>query len=396
MSSPTSRKHRRLSAGVRKAAGYVVVAGVAFSLGALVVQPSSPPSPGVLDEAAARIARDAARPVDQQTLEKAAVEGMLDTLGDQWSAYYAPSDFSAFSAALEGRYTGVGVWLRQALGGVVSVASVQPGTPAQSAGLAPGDLVTAVDGVTTSGKSVSEVARLLRGEPGTSVQVTVAAGAGAAPRTLTLTRVTVTSDDVTVERLTGGVLNIRVNSFTRGVGRQVRAAVNADASSGRERAGIVLDLRNNPGGLVDEAVEVAGAFLDGGVVVSYDRRGRGSRTLQAAPGGDTTTPMVVLVDGGTASAAEIVAAALQDRGRAVIVGSRTFGKGSVQEPATLTDGSAIELTVGQYVTPDGHLIDGVGIAPDISASPTDPAVAERKALDVLTGLVAALPTGGRG
>ncbi len=216
-------------------------------------------------------------------------------------------------------------------------------------------------------------------------------------RTVDLTRVAVTSDDVTVDRLPGGVLLVSVDAFTRGVGRQVRAALAADASSRpSDRAGVVLDLRANSGGLVDEAVEVAGAFLDGGVVVSYDRRGRDTRTLEAAPGGDVATPLVVLVDGGTASAAEIVAAAMQDRGRAVIVGSRTFGKGSVQEPATLSDGSAIELTVGQYVTPSGRMIDGVGIDPDVLVDATDPAVAERRALDVLTGLVASLPTAGRG
>ncbi len=393
MSTPIRRL--RPSARLRRSLGYVVVAGVAFSAGALLVRPAPVTQEGVLDEAAARIARDAAEPVDQETLEKAAVEGMLDTLGDQWSAYYGPADFETFSAALEGRYTGVGVWLTQPLDGTIQVASVQAGTPAADAGVKPGDQIVAVDSIPTAGRTVSEVARLLRGETGTSVTVTVV-DESATPRTATLSRVAVTSDDVTVERVAGGVLRVRVSSFTRGVGRQVRAAVAADASTAGDRAGIVLDLRGNPGGLVDEAVEVAGAFLDGGVVVSYDRRGRGVRTLEAAPGGDVGTPIVVLVDHGTASAAEIVAAALQDRGRAVVVGARTFGKGSVQEPATLSDGSAIELTVGHYVTPGGRELDGVGVDPDVTVASTDPAVAERRALDVLLGLVAALPETGRG
>ncbi|HYN75044.1 MAG TPA: S41 family peptidase [Candidatus Limnocylindria bacterium] len=388
----------RLTSGVRarRALGYVVVAGLAFSAGALVVRPADPPAPGVLDEAADRIASDAARPVDRETLEKAAVEGMLDSLGDRWSTYYGPADFSAYNASLEGRYTGIGVWLRQRVDGAVLVASVQPGTPAADAGMQSGDEVLAVDGSLSQGQTIAEVARDLRGDPGTQVRLTVADVRGIS-RTVDLTRVAVTSDDVTVDRLPGGVLLVSVDAFTRGVGRQVRAALAADASSRpSQRAGVVLDLRANSGGLVDEAVEVAGAFLDGGVVVSYDRRGRDTRTLVAAPGGDVATPLVVLVDGGTASAAEIVAAAMQDRGRAVIVGSRTFGKGSVQEPATLSDGSAIELTVGQYVTPSGRMIDGVGIDPDVLVDATDPAVAERRALDVLTGLVASLPTAGRG
>ncbi len=366
-----------------------MVALIAFSLGAVFVRPTAEPT-GVLDEAAARIARDAARPVDQETLEKAAVEGMLGTLGDQWSSYYGPAEFTAFSASLEGRYTGVGVWLKQQPDGAVVIASVQRDTPADEAGVLVGSRLSAIDGLPVVGLPVSDVAGRLRGELGEPVELTLVVDGQTS--TVVLSRVAVAADDVTVEKLDGNVLSVTVSAFTRGAGRQVRAAIAAD--SGNANPGIVLDLRGNPGGLVDEAVEVAGAFLDGGVVVSYDRRGRGVRTLQAAPGGVTDVPLVVLVDGETASAAEIVTAALQDRGRAVIVGSRTYGKGSVQEPATLSDGSAIELTVGQYVTPGGHVIDSLGIDPDIVA--TNPEQAQRRALDVLLGLVASVSTEGRG
>ncbi|MGZ4611150.1 MAG: S41 family peptidase, partial [Actinomycetes bacterium] len=145
------------------------------------------------------------------------------------------------------------------------------------------------------------------------------------------------------------------------------------------------------------AVEVASVFLDGGPVVSYERRGKTPRTLDAVEGGDLTTPLVVLVNSSTASAAEVVAAALQDRNRAVVVGSRTYGKGSVQEPSRLSDGSALELTVGRYLTPAGRSLEGVGIDPDVAVPPSAPAeVAERRAIDVLTGLVAALGGTGRG
>ena len=138
-------------------------------------------------------------------------------------------------------------------------------------------------------------------------------------------------------------------------------------------------------------------FLDGGPVVSYERRGGAPQTLDAAGGGDLTTPVVVLVNNTTASAAEVVTAALQDRNRAVVVGSRTYGKGSVQEPSRLSDGSALELTVGRYLTPAGRSLDGVGVEPDVLVSPQlAPEVAERRAIEVLTGLVAALGGTGRG
>jgi carboxyl-terminal processing protease len=251
-----------------------------------------------------------------------------------------------------------------------------------------------VGNVPVTGVGVAAAAQALRGRGGSTVAVALRSSDGR-QRTLSLTRTAVSSDAVTVERLSGGVLRIRVAAFTAGVGRQVRQAMAAE--KGHNLSGVVLDLRDDPGGLVEEAVEVASAFLNGGPVVSYDRRDQGERRLDATSGGDTKTPVVVLVDGGTASAAEIVTAALQDRGRAVVVGSRTYGKGSVQEPARLADGSAIEITVGRYITPSGRMIDGVGIEPDINVDASaSPKVAEQRALDVLTGLVAAVGPVGRG
>jgi carboxyl-terminal processing protease len=190
------------------------------------------------------------------------------------------------------------------------------------------------------------------------------------------------------------VARISIPAFTRGVGRQVRTAVAAAARA--RSAGVVLDLRGNPGGLLDEAVETASVFLDGGPVVSYTRRAGDTVQLDAVSVGDVRVPLVVLVDGGTASAAEVVAGALQDRGRAVLVGSRTFGKGTVQEPRTLADGSALELTVARYRTPSGRSLEGAGLEPDIEvAAGLDGPVAERRAVEVLTGLVAD-SGGGRG
>jgi carboxyl-terminal processing protease len=192
----------------------------------------------------------------------------------------------------------------------------------------------------------------------------------------------------------GSVGRITVASFVRGAGRDVRTAVTRLQAA--HASGVILDLRGNPGGLLDEAVETASAFLDGGPVVSYTRRAGTPVRLDAVGTGDTALPLVVLVDGGTASAAEVVAGALQDRGRAVLVGSRTFGKGSVQEPRTLPDGSALELTIARYATPTGRSLDGVGLVPDIDIRPgSASSVAVRRGLEVLRGLSADRTAGRR-
>lgn len=211
----------------------------------------------------------------------------------------------------------------------------------------------------------------LDGSHGRSLVMVPATAGGAAP--------------VTVTTAGRGLVLVRVAAFPVGTGRLVSTAV---AAAGRRHAlGMVLDLRGNPGGLLDEAVAVASAFLDGGPVVAYQRRASPVQVLDARGHGDTTLPLVVLVDGGTASAAEVVAAALQDRHRAVIVGARTFGKGTVQEPIRLSDGSGVELTVGRYLTAGGRSLDGVGLEPDIEvAEGSDPRIAMQRALAVLAGL----------
>lgn len=389
-----------MSSWIRGSArGAVLLAALAVAFGAGVltgVVGSHQPTTGVLDEAAAKIEATAARPVDPGQLERAAVQGMLSSLDDRWSSYYTPGQYTSFQQALSGSYSGVGVWLRPGAtrDAAPTVASVAPGSPAEVAGVKPGDVLVAVDARSTQAASLGDVIGWLRGSDGSTVSLTLTRNGRSI--TLPLTRASLTATDVTVDRLPNAVMAIRIHAFTRGVGRQVRDALagNTDAYSG----GIILDLRDNPGGLLDEAVEVASVFLDGGPVVSYQRRGAPDRTLLAVPGGDTTTPLAVLVDHSSASAAEVVAGALQDRNRAVIVGQRTFGKGSVQEPARLSDGSALELTVGGYLTPAGRAIDGRGIEPDVLVDPAaPPAVAQARAVEVLKGLMAALqPSGPQG
>ncbi|MEU6039667.1 S41 family peptidase [Actinomadura sp. NPDC047616] len=372
-------------------------------------------APSLLDEAATRIGRAAAQPVDRGRLDRAAIDGMLRTLGDKWARYYSASEFDDFQGRMNGRYSGVGLWLGTGGGDAaageaartmaapdgpgdrrVRVASVQPGSAAERAGVRVGDVITKVGDADVAGWDAGRVAAALRGRQGTGVDLTVDRD-GAAQR-FRLVRTPVAGSDVTVADLADRARMIRVGAFTRGVGREVRGALTG--APGSPRGGVLLDLRGNPGGMLDEAVETASAFLPGGPVVTYERRGeRGMVTERrdVTQPGDADTPLVVLVDAGTASAAEVVAGSLRDRDRAVIVGSRTYGKGSVQEPIRLADGSAIELTVGRYRTPSGRNLDGVGIDPDVAVSADrPPKEAERRAQEVLRGLLATLPERGSG
>ncbi len=315
--------------------------------------------------------------------------------GSPWSAFYTPQQYAGFRQELDGGYVGVGLRVLRTPGGTVDVTSVQAGSPARAAGVRPGETLRSVDGVPVAGLPVTEVVARLRGvaptdpaDPATAPAPRAGSGVRLVlldhgrPRTVVLRRTWLTEHPVTVSRPAPGVERIAVSAFTSGSARAVRGAL----AGGGHRSGVLLDLRGDSGGLVTEAVSVASDFLDGGRVTALDT-GPVPRVLDARPGGDTSTPLVVLVDGGTMSAAELLTGALQDRGRAVVVGSRTFGKGSVQMPSTLPDGSVAELTVGHYRTPDGHDIDGKGISPDVVVPPGTPAAgAETTAVTVLSGL----------
>lgn len=340
---------------------------------------AAPPPASLLEEAAGRIEDGALQPVDRTALDQAAIEGMLRAAGDPWGQWQ-PTAGTAEAPAL----AGVGLWLRGG-GAAPVVARVTPGSPAEDADVQAGDEVRAVDGRSTAGAAAPTVAQWLRGAAGTRVEVQLARGT--ALRTLELRRSGLAPGAVGVRTLadqpSGPVTVVTVPAFERGAGRQVREALPRTAPG----AGVVLDLRGNAGGLLDEAVEVASAFLDGGPVVRATRRDGTVQQYDAVGTGDATTPLAVLVDGGSASAAEVVAGVLQERGRGVLVGARTYGKGSVQEPRTLSDGSSLQLTVAAYTTPAGRSIEGVGLTPDIEVAPgTPPATAVQRAADVLPGL----------
>lgn len=348
--------------------------------------PADPPADGRGGRGVDRgdLAAAAARAVADGKSGAEAAEEVVSRSDDRWGAVYDAGEYEKFEDALDGAYTGVGLWARRGSGGRVEVARVQPGGPAARAGIREGDRIRTVDGRRVGERPVAEVVALLRGDGageggGARAGTPVALGVQRGERvwTETLRRARLSTEPVTVQDLPGGDVLIKIAAFTKGSGERVRGAVRA----ARPGAGILLDLRGNSGGLVTEAVRSASALLDGGLVATYDVRGE-QRALYADQGGDTARPVVALVDSGTMSAAELLTGALQDRGRAVTVGSRTFGKGSVQMPSRLPDGSVAELTVGHYRTPAGHSVDGRGITPDLAVTER----AQERAQRVLTGL----------
>ncbi|MYT96308.1 MULTISPECIES: S41 family peptidase [unclassified Streptomyces] len=380
--------------GLCRGAALTLVFGCVLATGAATG--SLPQDPDPLPELPARTVASSRAPVDRAEIEDAAARAEADgksvkeaagevvsRSGDRWGAVYDEREYEEFEQALDGSYLGVGLSARRTEGGGVAVSRVQPGGPADRAGIREGDLLRTVDGRRMDRRPVPEVVALLRGDgtgAGEGTPVVLGLVRDGKPSTRTLKRARLTPEAVAVSRLGTGpsaAYLLKVAAFTKGSGRQVRDAVRETP----EDAGILLDLRANSGGLVTEAVTAASAFLDGGLVATYDVRGE-EQALYADPGGDTERPVVVLVDGGTMSAAELLTGALQDRGRAVTVGSRTFGKGSVQMPSELADGAVAELTVGHYRTPAGRTVEGTGITPDLVA----PDRAQQRAETVLSGL----------
>jgi carboxyl-terminal processing protease len=361
--------------------GIGVIFAAGFLLGSLFNRDSST---SILDEALNKILNNTANETDQDSLQRAAIEGMLRSLGDTWSQYLPETESTSFENSIEGQYSGIGVWLRSDESGLVGIAGVVPTSPAEFANLQEGDLIQSVDGQTTKDQSLATVAKLLSGNPNTTAILSV----NRSEETLTFSvkRTDLRSNPVQLKELANEIVLISISEFSRGAARSMRSAL---AASGTERSGVILDLRGNPGGLLVEATDVAGAFLNGGTVVEFYKPGKSPEVFNAIGDGDSKTPLVVLIDRGTASAAEIVAAALQDRNRAVIVGERTFGKAAVQDLTELSNGAAIELTIGYYLTPSGKRLEGQGLDPDILVSSNESkSVAETRALQVLKGLVA--------
>lgn len=302
--------------------------------------------------------------IDDRVLLQAAIRGMLDEL-DPHSAWLSAEALSGVNEQTTGRYGGLGVEL-EIHDGYLEVVTAMDDTPAAAADLRPGDRILAIDGRALAGTDSHAAINRLRGEPGTSVSLTVAREGGATEDML-LTRRVISVASVKGERIEGEYGYVRISSFQHDTAASLDDTF-ADLQAGEPAlSGLVLDLRSNPGGVLSASVAVADRFLDDGLIVYTEGRTDDSQLdFEAHPGGPMEDiPLVVLVDQGTASAAEIVAGALQAHDRALILGERTFGKGSVQTIMPLRNGSGMRLTTARYYTPDGRSIQARGIDPDV-------------------------------
>ena len=312
-----------------------------------------------------RIQRDYVESVDDEQLIRNAIRGMLEGL-DPHSAYLAADEYEQLQEGTRGEFGGLGIEVGMEDGFVKVIAPID-GTPADAAGIRPGDLIIRIDDQSVKGLDLQEAVGLMRGEPGSEIRLSILREGEDTPLRLSLERAVIRVDSVRARLLEPAFGYLRVSQFQSRTGEEVLEAVDdlQDESGGLD--GLVLDLRNNPGGVLDAAVEVADAFVSNGVIVSTDGRIERARNAFSATPNDVLNgaPLVVLVNAGSASAAEIVAGALQDHGRAVIMGEATFGKGSVQTILPLRNGNAVKLTTARYYTPAGRSIQAEGIIPDV-------------------------------
>lgn len=302
--------------------------------------------------------------VDRNEMIQGAIRGMLQEL-DPHSSFMSQDGFREMQIDTSGEFTGIGIEISIVEGRLTVVSPIED-TPAFREGLKSGDHIMEIDGQSTQDITIMDAVKLIRGPRGTTVDLTIISRGETTPRTVTITRDVIPMHTVKLFELEPGVVLMRLTSFKETTMEDLRDAL--DRFSPEQRVGLILDLRNNPGGLLNQAVAVADAFLDEGkIVYTQGRSAQAEMNFDASRNVlDKETPMVVLINAGSASASEIVAGALQDHGRALILGEQTFGKGSVQTIIPLADGSGIKLTTAIYYTPSGRSIQAKGIDPDIS------------------------------
>lgn len=304
------------------------------------------------------------KPVTKKELIDNSIKGMLEEL-DPHSTYLSPEDFKDMQVDTAGKFSGIGIEISMDQGRIVVVSPIED-TPAYKAGLLAGDFILEIDGESTQDMTLMDAVKLIRGEKGTSVTLLILHKDSNKPQEVAIVRGTIPIVNVKTQSLEDGYLYLRLTKFQESSTKNLREAIDLYRKS-HELKGIVFDLRNNPGGLLNQAVSVADTFLADGTIVYIQGRNPADRKdfFASKSADDVQVPMVTLINAGSASASEIVAGALQDRKRSLIVGERSFGKGSVQQIIPLSDGSGIKLTTSLYYTPSGRSIQAKGIEPDL-------------------------------
>lgn len=319
----------------------------------------------VLADVLSIVERNYVEPVNASNLINGAINGMLETL-DPHSSFMTPEVFKEMQTETRGSFGGVGfeITIRDK---VLTVVAPIEDTPASRAGIQPGDQILRIGGKSTKDMNLMDAVKLMRGPQGTQVTITIMRSGFTEPKEFTLTRAIIPIRSVRSKLLEQGYGYIKINQFIEKTHADMKTALSRLESNGGTLKGLILDLRNDPGGLLEQAVKVADEFLESGLIVYTEGRVEGQKMKFYAQKKtkEHDYPLIVLVNGGSASASEIVAGALQDHGRAVILGTQTFGKGSVQTIIPLEDGSAIRLTTARYFTPGGRAIQAHGITPDI-------------------------------
>jgi carboxyl-terminal processing protease len=303
--------------------------------------------------------------IDPQKLANGSVKGMVDALGDKFSVYVDPANTKIEAGQLSGKFQGIGAYIGMNKDRRLMISSPMDNSPAKEAGLKAGDLILKIDGLETTNMTMTDAALKIQGPAGTTVTLQIYREGVDKPFDVTITRRQINIQSVSHE-MQDDVLYIKLQQFQDNSANDITAALKDGID--KKAKGIVLDLRNNPGGLLDSAVRITSQFLDkGNVTKIIDNKGQSSTMAVIGGGLATKLPMVVLVNGGSASASEILSGALQDYGRAKIIGTQTYGKGSVQMIRTLSDGSTIHVTIARWYTPNGNQIDNIGIKPDVES-----------------------------
>lgn len=347
--------------------------GMTLIFGQMVFADRSPTEPDLpiddlraFSEIFGRIKSSYVEPVEDKELIENAIRGMLSGL-DPHSSYLDLDGFKELREGTSGEFGGLGIEVSMEDGFVKVVAPIDD-TPAAEAGVEAGDLIIRLDDKPVKGMSLNDAVDIMRGEPGSKIQLTIIREGEDKPLMLELTRAVIKVKSVKFETLEQGYGYLRISTFQSPTGQSVRDAISELKKDNNNLKGLVLDLRNNPGGVLDAAVEVSDAFIDKGLIVYTEGRiDDADQKFHAKPGDMLNgAPIIVLINGGSASASEIVAGALQDHQRAVIVGSKSFGKGSVQTVMPLTNDTAVKMTTARYYTPNGRSIQADGIEPDIA------------------------------